>query len=219
MTDVGKARDRLSAAIDILPPKIQFEKQAADGTQSGCSAWMAATPSNRVHPGPRAAPCAFPRRWAAASTASSAQPPRRASTATSPPPRSSAGSGWRRATRQRAPSPAQADQRRDDGYGRALLNFDHVVRAMAIMRDDFGLGLANKRVTLSTAGLVPMIDRLAEERRLAGRLAACAQRRTAHRARPAQQKYPMPSCWRRACAIRRRSRARRSPSNTPCCAA
>jgi 23S rRNA (adenine2503-C2)-methyltransferase len=30
------------------------------------------------------------------------------------------------------------------------------------MRDDLGLGLANKRVTLSTAGLVPMIDRLAE---------------------------------------------------------
>ena len=49
------------------------------------------------------------------------------------------------------------------GMGEPLLNFDHVVRAMAIMRDDFGLGLANKRVTLSTAGLVPMIDRLAEE--------------------------------------------------------
>jgi len=31
------------------------------------------------------------------------------------------------------------------------------------MRDDLGLGLANKRVTLSTAGLVPMIDRLAVE--------------------------------------------------------
>jgi 23S rRNA (adenine2503-C2)-methyltransferase len=30
------------------------------------------------------------------------------------------------------------------------------------MRDDLGFGLANKRVTLSTAGLVPMIDKLAE---------------------------------------------------------
>jgi 23S rRNA (adenine2503-C2)-methyltransferase len=38
-----------------------------------------------------------------------------------------------------------------------------VVRAMSLMRDDNGFGLANKRVTLSTAGLVPMIDRLSLE--------------------------------------------------------
>ena len=49
------------------------------------------------------------------------------------------------------------------GMGEPLLNFDNVVRAMSIMRDDLGYGLANKRVTLSTAGLVPMIDRLSEE--------------------------------------------------------
>ena len=49
------------------------------------------------------------------------------------------------------------------GMGEPLLNFDNVVRAMSIMRDDLGFGLANKRVTLSTAGLVPMIDRLSEE--------------------------------------------------------
>jgi 23S rRNA (adenine2503-C2)-methyltransferase len=48
------------------------------------------------------------------------------------------------------------------GMGEPLLNFDNVVRAMDVMRDDLGFGLANKRVTLSTAGLVPMIDRLAE---------------------------------------------------------
>ena len=48
------------------------------------------------------------------------------------------------------------------GMGEPLLNFDNVVRAMSIMRDDLGFGLANKRVTLSTAGLVPMIDKLAE---------------------------------------------------------
>jgi len=33
---------------------------------------------------------------------------------------------------------------------------------MSVMRDDLGFGLANKRVTLSTAGLAPMIDRLGE---------------------------------------------------------
>ncbi|HZH44230.1 MAG TPA: 23S rRNA (adenine(2503)-C(2))-methyltransferase RlmN [Lysobacter sp.] len=49
------------------------------------------------------------------------------------------------------------------GMGEPLANFDNVVRAMSIMRDDLGYGLANKRVTLSTAGMVPMIDRLAEE--------------------------------------------------------
>ena len=49
------------------------------------------------------------------------------------------------------------------GMGEPLLNFDNVVRAMSLMRDDLGFGLANKRVTLSTAGLVPMIDRLGEE--------------------------------------------------------
>ena len=48
------------------------------------------------------------------------------------------------------------------GMGEPLLNFDNVVRAMSLMRDDLGFGLANKRVTLSTAGLVPMIDQLSE---------------------------------------------------------
>ena len=49
------------------------------------------------------------------------------------------------------------------GMGEPMLNFDNVVRAMSVMRDDLGYGLANKRVTLSTAGVVPMIDRLALE--------------------------------------------------------
>ena len=49
------------------------------------------------------------------------------------------------------------------GMGEPLANFDNVVRAMSIMRDDLGYGLANKRVTLSTAGMVPMIDRLSQE--------------------------------------------------------
>ena len=49
------------------------------------------------------------------------------------------------------------------GMGEPLLNFEAVVSAMAIMRDDLGYGLANKRVTLSTSGLVPMIDRLSVE--------------------------------------------------------
>ncbi|HEX5952999.1 MAG TPA: 23S rRNA (adenine(2503)-C(2))-methyltransferase RlmN [Rhodanobacteraceae bacterium] len=48
------------------------------------------------------------------------------------------------------------------GMGEPLLNFDNVVTAMSLMRDDLGFGLASKRVTLSTAGVVPKIDKLGE---------------------------------------------------------
>jgi 23S rRNA (adenine2503-C2)-methyltransferase len=46
------------------------------------------------------------------------------------------------------------------GMGEPLLNFGPVVTAMRLMRGDHGFGLAAKRVTLSTAGLVPGIRRL-----------------------------------------------------------
>lgn len=48
------------------------------------------------------------------------------------------------------------------GMGEPLLNFDNVVRAMNLMLDDFGFGLSKRRITLSTAGVVPAIDRLRE---------------------------------------------------------
>ena len=48
------------------------------------------------------------------------------------------------------------------GMGEPLLNFDAVVAAMSLMKDDFGFGLAGRRITLSTAGMVPAIDRLSE---------------------------------------------------------
>jgi 23S rRNA (adenine2503-C2)-methyltransferase len=46
------------------------------------------------------------------------------------------------------------------GMGEPLLNYDNVVRAMRIMLDDFGYGLSKRRITLSTAGVVPEIRRL-----------------------------------------------------------
>ncbi len=48
------------------------------------------------------------------------------------------------------------------GMGEPLMNFDNVVTAMNVMRDDLGFGLASKRVTVSTSGVAPMIDKLAE---------------------------------------------------------
>ena len=49
------------------------------------------------------------------------------------------------------------------GMGEPLANFDSVVAAMRLMLDDDAYGLSRRRVTLSTAGLVPAIDRLREE--------------------------------------------------------
>ncbi|MDH5446410.1 MAG: 23S rRNA (adenine(2503)-C(2))-methyltransferase RlmN [Gammaproteobacteria bacterium] len=46
------------------------------------------------------------------------------------------------------------------GMGEPLLNFDNVVRAMNIMMDDNAYGLSKRRVTLSTAGVVPALMRL-----------------------------------------------------------
>lgn len=46
------------------------------------------------------------------------------------------------------------------GMGEPLLNFDNVIRAMNLMRDDHAFGLSKRRITLSTAGIVPDIDRL-----------------------------------------------------------
>jgi len=48
------------------------------------------------------------------------------------------------------------------GMGEPLLNFDNVVSAMKIMQDDFSFGLSKRRVTLSTAGVVPKISALKE---------------------------------------------------------
>jgi len=48
------------------------------------------------------------------------------------------------------------------GMGEPLLNFDNVVKAMDLMMDDFAYGLSKRRVTLSTAGVVPALDRLGE---------------------------------------------------------
>ena len=52
------------------------------------------------------------------------------------------------------------------GMGEPLLNFDNVIGAIDLMKDDLGFGLSHKRVTLSTAGVVPGIYRLADTTRV-----------------------------------------------------
>lgn len=48
------------------------------------------------------------------------------------------------------------------GMGEPLLNFDNVMDAVSIMMDDFAYSISKKRLTISTAGVVPAIDRMAE---------------------------------------------------------
>ena len=48
------------------------------------------------------------------------------------------------------------------GMGEPLLNFDNVVAAMDLMLEDLAYGLSKRRVTLSTSGVVPALDRLAK---------------------------------------------------------
>ena len=49
------------------------------------------------------------------------------------------------------------------GMGEPLLNLDNVIPALRLMLDDNAYGLSRRRVTVSTSGVVPGMDRLAEE--------------------------------------------------------
>jgi len=49
------------------------------------------------------------------------------------------------------------------GMGEPLLNFEPTVTALKLMLDDNAYGLSRRRVTLSTSGVVPMIDKLSQE--------------------------------------------------------
>src|SRR6476659_3183952 len=165
MTDLGKAlRAKLEDAAEIVVPKVQFEKPSADGTHK----WLLGMdPKNAIETvyipdKGRGTLCVSSQVGCAlnctfCSTATQGFN-RNLSTA------EIIGQVWV-AARHLGNVPHQ--QRRLTnvvmmGMGEPLANFDNVVRAMSIMRDDLGYGLANKRVTLSTAGMVPMIDKLGE---------------------------------------------------------
>ena len=61
------------------------------------------------------------------------------------------------------------------GMGEPLTNFDNVVTALHIMLDDHAYGLSRRRVTVSTVGIVPNIDRLRQRMSGgAGSVSACA---------------------------------------------
>jgi 23S rRNA (adenine2503-C2)-methyltransferase len=165
MTDVGKAlREKLSDAVEIVPPNTVLEKQAIDGTHKwllgmdGRNAIEAVfipetsrgtlCVSSQIGCGLACTFCStgtqgFNRNLSAAEII---------------------GQVWV-AAKHLGNVPHYQRKLTNVvmmGMGEPLLNFDNVVTAMSVMRDDLGFGLANKRVTLSTAGLVPMIDKLGE---------------------------------------------------------
>lgn len=166
MTDVGKAlRSKLEAVAEIVPPNVLHEKQSTDGTHK----WLLGMdPRNAIEAvfipeNSRGTLCVSSQvgcglNCTFCSTGTQGFN-RNLSTA------EIIGQVWV-AAKHLGNVPHHQRKLTNVvmmGMGEPLLNFDNVVRAMSIMRDDLGFGLANKRVTLSTAGLVPMIDRLSEE--------------------------------------------------------
>lgn len=86
------------------------------------------------------------------------------------------------------------------GMGEPLLNFAAVVPALSLLRNDLGFGLAAKRVTLSTAGLVPGIDRLRDTIDVALAVSLHApEDRLRETLVPLNRKYPIRELM-RACA-------------------
>jgi 23S rRNA (adenine2503-C2)-methyltransferase len=53
------------------------------------------------------------------------------------------------------------------GMGEPLLNYEATLASLRIMLDDHGYGLSRRRVTVSTSGVVPMMDRLGHEQPVA----------------------------------------------------
>ena len=50
------------------------------------------------------------------------------------------------------------------GMGEPLLNYDNVMKALQLMTDPLGMAVSHRRITLSTSGIVPGLERLAQEK-------------------------------------------------------
>ena len=80
------------------------------------------------------------------------------------------------------------------GMGEPLLNFDSVVSTINILLDDFAYGLSKRRVTVSTSGVVPKIDRLSDEVDVSLAVSLHAPTdETRNELVPLNQKYPIRS--------------------------
>lgn len=78
------------------------------------------------------------------------------------------------------------------GMGEPLLNFDNLIEALALLQDDAGLNFSRRHITVSTSGIVPMIERFgaATENKLAVSLnASCDAQRD--QLMPVNRRYPI----------------------------
>ena len=87
------------------------------------------------------------------------------------------------------------------GMGEPLANLDHTVTALRLMLDDNAYGLSRRRVTVSTSGLVPAMDRLRDECPVALAVSLHAPNdRLRDELVPINRKYPLsellPACLR-----------------------
>lgn len=78
------------------------------------------------------------------------------------------------------------------GMGEPLLNFDNVIPALRLMLDDFAYGLSKRRVTVSTAGVVPAMYQLREATDVALAVSLHAPNdELRNRIVPLNKKYPL----------------------------
>lgn len=173
MTDLGKGlREKLQRIATIQPPSLIQEQQADDGTRKWLLAVAggAATSMNAIEavhipePGRHtlcissqigcALDCSF--------CATGKQGLNRNLTAAE-----IVGQVWMAEHELRARGDYRGDRALTNivfmGMGEPLANYREVVTAIRILLDDYGFGLSKRRVTVSTSGLVPQMDRLHAE--------------------------------------------------------
>jgi len=172
MTNLSKdLRARLKEAAEVTPPAVRSEQWSADGT---CKWLMQLGDGNAIETVfipetdrgtlcvSSQVGCALNCSFCATGHQGFARNLRTAEII---------GQLWTANERLRAKNADRIDDRRYTrvtnvvmmGMGEPLLNHEAVVAAMNLMLDDFAYGLSRRRVTLSTAGYVPGIDRLKTE--------------------------------------------------------
>ncbi|MCP1647027.1 23S rRNA (adenine(2503)-C(2))-methyltransferase RlmN [Pseudomonas sp. GD04087] len=166
MTNVGKAlREKLEAVAEIRPPEIVSQDISADGTRK----WVVRVASGScvetvyIPQGGRGTLCVSSQAGCAldCSFCSTGKQGFNSDLTSA----EIIGQVWI-ANQSFGTIPGKIDRAITNvvmmGMGEPLLNFDNVVTAMSIMMEDLGYGISKRKVTLSTSGVVPMIDKLAE---------------------------------------------------------
>jgi 23S rRNA (adenine2503-C2)-methyltransferase len=165
MTDLGKSlRERLERTAEIRPPELAGEEISTDGTRK----WLLRVDSGNcvetvyIPDSPRGTLCVSSQVGCALNCtfcATARQGFSRNLTAAE-----IVGQLWlaRRSLTVLDGSDAPLTNVVLMGMGEPLLNFDNVVSALELMLEDLAYGMARRRVTLSTAGVVPALPRLKE---------------------------------------------------------